>query len=124
MTRDEFAQFLSQNLLTTVQFAEELGLSKQLLSNYIKAGRIEPILVTTQGNLFLRTDIDHFRVIQVMEYIERLKKRDVNVQTRACVNVPAFDLDANTIKCIQERNATGMELIEQLCRYLLTMSEF
>lgn len=61
MTREELKSFLSENILTSIQVAEALGTSKQVLTSYIKSKEIEPILITTQGNLFLKSDVGTFQ---------------------------------------------------------------
>lgn len=60
MNRDDLKYFLSQNLLTTAQATDVLCMSKQLLAHYVKNGIIEPIVETTQGYLYLKSDLDRF----------------------------------------------------------------
>lgn len=71
MTREELKVYLANNLLTSSQAAESLGMSKQMLTNHVRCGMIEPILNTSQGNLYLKADIAEFNNSRIMRMISK-----------------------------------------------------
>lgn len=57
--RELLRGYLQQNVLCTAQVTEEYGISKQMLSHYVKKGAIVPIRELPLGNLYSRTDIEN-----------------------------------------------------------------
>lgn len=88
MNRDDLKYFLSQNLLTTAQATEVLGMSKQLLAHYVKNGTIEPILETTQGYLYLKSDLDRFNQERIkMLFCDEKDDQNVLFCTRGVTHI-------------------------------------
>ncbi|HDR6289304.1 TPA: hypothetical protein QCU33_005442 [Bacillus cereus] len=56
--RDNFKALLQKELLTSAQAVELLGISKQRFGVIVKKNNLTPIHESSQGNLFLRRDIE------------------------------------------------------------------
>lgn len=90
MTREELKVYLANNLLTSSQAAESLGMSKQMLTNHVRCGMIEPILNTSQGNLYLKADIEEFYNSRIMRMISKsIEDQNIlfcNASTSSCLD--------------------------------------
>lgn len=71
MNNDILRDYISNNVLSTAESCNYLGVSRQTLNQYLKEGKIEPVKTMPNGMLFLREDIVH-----LME--EQYKKRNAH----------------------------------------------
>jgi predicted XRE-type DNA-binding protein len=58
---DELRDFLQQEILTTSEVLEILGVTKQTLSSHILRGKLVPLKKLGRVQIFLRTDIMAFK---------------------------------------------------------------
>lgn len=90
--------YIKNNLLTTSESAEILQLSKARITKLVEEGALSPIKKSSQGLLFLRSDI--------MLYLNARNR--VNVSK----NTPIFIKDTTTNKCVskfrEHRSELGM----------------
>lgn len=64
---------IKYNILTSSEVAELLGTTRQRISAIAKSGEIEPIKQTSQGMLFLRSDIEAYKKKKELGYISSLQ---------------------------------------------------
>lgn len=55
--KNDIKTLIRNNVITTAQAAEILQVSKQAIGDFVKSGELEPVLSTTQGTMFLRSDV-------------------------------------------------------------------
>ncbi|MDR1551041.1 MAG: helix-turn-helix domain-containing protein [Hungatella sp.] len=60
---------LSEQLLTTLEVSTILGVSKSQICNYVKQGKLKPVISNSGGNWYLKNDI----IIHFNEKIQKLQ---------------------------------------------------
>lgn len=55
---EDIRSFLAENLLSTSEAAEILGVSRQRINNLVKSGKLSPVKQSSQGYIFLRGDVE------------------------------------------------------------------
>lgn len=55
---NDIKMMIRNNVITTVKAAEILQVSKQTVSDLVKNSELEPVLSTTQGTMFLRSEVE------------------------------------------------------------------
>jgi len=61
--KNDIAQFIKLNLVTSVQAAEILGCTRSNISDLIKRGKLKPAVELSQTMLFWREEIETRRAI-------------------------------------------------------------
>lgn len=62
MNNDDIREYMRVNILTTSEAAEFLQVSRQRISAIVKNGEIDPVKYNSQGMLFLRSDIQKYKM--------------------------------------------------------------
>lgn len=65
--------FIKHNVLTSSEVAELLKTTRQRISAIVKSGELEPIKQTSQGMLFLRSDIEAYKKKKELGYVLSFK---------------------------------------------------
>lgn len=73
MLSDYERDFIKHNVLTSSEVAELIQTTRQRVSAIVKSGEIEPIKQTSQGMLFLRSDIEAYKKKKELGYISPLE---------------------------------------------------
>ncbi|SHI31550.1 helix-turn-helix domain-containing protein [Clostridium intestinale] len=99
-------EFIKHNVLTSSEVAELIQTTRQRVSAIVKSGEIEPIKQTSQGMLFLRSDIEAYKKKKELGYISPLEN-SFN---------PIYDRSGNTHKSIEffEKNIDKLDQIESI----------
>ncbi|CAM4053302.1 helix-turn-helix domain-containing protein [Lederbergia lenta] len=69
-TREDVENFIKNDVLTTTEAMEVLGVSRGRMSQLIEAGKITPIKKLSRVSLFLRSDLEEKK-----EELEELRKK-------------------------------------------------
>lgn len=106
MLPDYERDFIKHNVLTSSEVAELIQITRQRVSAIVKSGEIEPIKQTSQGMLFLRSDIEAYK-----------KKKELGY-TAPLVNsfYPLYDGSGSTHKSIEffKENIEKLDRIESI----------
>lgn len=61
MHQSHLRNYIQNNVLTSLETAEILNLSRQRITALVKEGELQPVKTTTQGMLFLRVDVEAYK---------------------------------------------------------------
>lgn len=106
MLPDYERDFIKHNVLSSLEVAEMLQTTRQRISAIVKTGELEPVKQTSQGMLFLRSDIEAYKKKKELGYISSSENSFV----------PIFDRSGNTHKSIKffEENIEELDKIESI----------
>jgi len=98
--------FIKHNVLTSSEVAELIQTTRQRVSAIVKSGEIEPIKQTSQGMLFLRSDIEAYKKKKELGYVSPL----------ANSFDPIYDRSGDTYKSIEffKENIAKLAHIESI----------
>lgn len=69
-TEEKLKDFIRENILTSSEVVEFLGISRARMSTMIKTGKLEPVKKMAKDSLFLKSDIEKKK-----EELEHLRKK-------------------------------------------------
>lgn len=58
MERDDLIRIIQENVLTSAETAELLGVSKQNLLSLVQRGKLQPVKESGSVRLFLKSDVE------------------------------------------------------------------
>lgn len=98
---ENIRDFIKHNVLTTVEVAEILQVSRTRVPGYVQEGKLPAIRKTSNGLLFLRADVEAFKRRQELDYTINSKKDNI-----------IFDESGSTHKSIEFFKANVSKLDE------------
>ncbi|MDQ0340283.1 excisionase family DNA binding protein [Caldalkalibacillus uzonensis] len=57
-TRDELIQFIREQVMTSAEAVEYLGVTRQTLNSLVQRGKLHPVKELKRDRLFLRSDLE------------------------------------------------------------------